>query len=121
MCDEDDDLEHVVFSKVNYAETLQTVSSYFIQPPVYDNQFIVLAPNLTTMLGIEAIQATENRLLSMSEFASHSKPYIDYLCERRKSCPKCLQCLQRSGNITSSATPESVMANMVSFCFTYFL
>lgn len=121
MCDEDDDLDHVVFNKVDYRETLQTVNSYFIQPPVYDNQSIVLAPNLTTMLGMETIQATENRLLSMSEFVSHSKPYNDYLCERRKSCPKCLQCLHRSGNITSSATPESIMANMVSFCFTTFL
>ena len=110
-----------MFAKVDYRETLQNVVSFFIQPPVYDDQFIVLAPNLTTMLGVEAVQASENRLLSMSECVSHSKPYIDYLCERRQSCPKCLQCLRKSNRITTSATPESVIADMVRyFLFRFF-
>lgn len=104
---------------MDYEKSLQNVISWCVQPPVYDNQFIILAPNATTLAGMETVEATEDRLLSMSECASHSKPYIDYLCERRKSPPQCLQCLHRSGEIASSATPQSVMSDMVSFYCCY--
>lgn len=67
------------------------------------------------MLGFETILATDNKLLSMSDFVSHSKLYVDYLCERKETCPKCLQCLQKRNRVTTSATPESVIASMVSF------
>lgn len=66
------------------------------------------------MLGMEVAQATENRLLNMSDCVAHSKSYIDYLCERKKSSPECLQCLKKkSDGFATAVTPEVVISEMV--------
>ena len=102
-----------MFDKVDYRKSIRNVIEYFIQPPVYENQFIVLAPNASTMTGMEVIEASEDQLLSMSECVSYSKPYIDYLCERKKSSPQCLQCLHKLNKTVSGVTPECIMSKMV--------
>lgn len=111
--DLEESLKYVTFSGVDYRNTLQTVLSCFIQPPVYENEFPIVNPNLTTLLGMEALEVTENRLFSMADCVHHSKSYLDFLCERRKSCPECLQCIQRKyGDISSQVTPQSVIFDM---------
>lgn len=112
--DPGDDLQNVVFAGVDYTETLQTVVSYFVQPPIYDNHCTVLAPNMTTLHAFEAIEATENRLDSMAELVRYSEPYVDYLCEKDKNSPKCLKCLLMEGtNISAQVSPEIMISDMV--------
>ncbi|GFT04077.1 snRNA-activating protein complex subunit 4 [Trichonephila clavipes] len=110
---EEEDLNQV-YRGVNYNVSIADIVNHFIQPPVSEDNPMILSPNWTTLTGMDMLKASDRSLRNTAKFVDHNKAYIAYLTGYTKNPPKCIKCCNAENTKTCKETFDVVVNAMKS-------
>ncbi|GFY61943.1 uncharacterized protein TNIN_271721 [Trichonephila inaurata madagascariensis] len=105
---------NLVHRGVNYNVSVADIVNHFIQPPVSEDNPMILSPNWTTLTGMDMLQSSDRSLRNTAKFVDHNKAYIGYLTGHTKNPPKCIKCCNAENTKTCKETFDVVVNAMKS-------